>query len=272
MSFWVRMGSPMNLWIDVDATDVIRTGSLVCYDGHITAGAFPMGIATGTCDSTDKEVPFGVVIGSNDRTPVYDATSYLCNYTTGVTSIANIAARDWIGAEGQHQKGDGAAKVEVAVIAPGTVITGRIFKSAYGEAPDVLTVTTASSDGGITAMAANTHTYTGVADLHTAYCRTGANRGIYRICNNTTATALAFTTAMPNAIAVDDTFVAVPLRVGHGHMQLDGEGMYINGEAAINANYFGVTGLVLDLETAGNETYTFMFQPAQLGWLSSDSA
>ena len=104
--------------------------------------------------------------------------------------------------------------------------------------------------------------FTPVADLCTAYCRTGANMGMYRISDNTSKTSITFDVAFPYDIAVNDTFVYVPMRAcGPSYVQFDAEATYIEGgsSASLATNYFVIDVIRLDLKESGKETCLFRF-------------
>jgi hypothetical protein len=200
-----------------------------------------------------------VVIGTNNKEPVYDATNK-CEYVTSVVTQATQVARKYALNEGMYTKGDPQAMVKVAVIGADTVLKGRIFKSAYGTAPTVGTNTVTSGDGlGITCAVAGTGC-TGIAYNTTYYCRTGSNMGMYRIGydTGTTLQAHTFYIPFPYDIAIGDTFCAVNVAVGHTLLTFDALGLYVDGQAAQSASN-RVQVLELDLTVPGQEYVLFRF-------------
>jgi len=172
------------IWCPVHYNAVtLYVGQLVVAGGVTSAmcGAVKAWTPAGVYDTTADQMPWGVVVGTNNKEPVFDST-YKAEYITSVQSQANLLARKWAYAStgtgtmfGPH---DPQAMVKVAVIGPQTVLKGRIFTTTYGVAPTVVTVTLGSTTGaGYTAGAAD---FTPVAYNATTYCRTGANRGLYR--------------------------------------------------------------------------------------------
>jgi hypothetical protein len=263
MSFRVIHGSPQNIWVDVDATDTLYVGQLVMHGDNARAntGCEPLGVASGTSDKTGLNLPFGIILGNNNRTPVYD-TTYLCNSIVGVTTQAAIAARDWIGAEGPHAKGDGAAKVEIAIVDPSTVIEGKCFDTTYGTVLETDTDSDGTDTTGYTtAGLTSAVSFTPVARRATFYCRAGANQGIYRVRIDASTTAPQVETAFPYDVASGDTFVAVPFTIGYSRMQFDAESMFIDCNAAINGSWYDVYVHKIDLETSGREVAQFRFAP-----------
>jgi len=88
-------------------------GGLVYSGGG--SGVIPLATASGAADTSQKYVPFGVVIGWNDRTP--SGTS-----VASVQSQAAQNARDFAGVEGMWSKNDQRVFVQVALIGPETVL------------------------------------------------------------------------------------------------------------------------------------------------------
>lgn len=215
----------------------------------------------GANDTTANQCPIGIVIGFNNRTPVFD-TTYKGEYGTSVSTQAAQLARDWIGAEGMFTKGDPALLAQIALVDHTTKIKGRIFHGSYGTACDVGTNTTASTDGStITTTALD---YAGVAANTTWYCRTGANAGLYRVGYDTSTTAHTVYLTFPYDIAVNDTFVGVNLGMGVCQAMFDSVGTYIEQYGDNNSfgtNYIYVRVLSLNLRDSGNEYAIFQLTP-----------
>jgi len=253
-------------WYPVDYTN---STAQTCYIGQIvvlgptgsTNGVKPWVIA-GVADTTADWIPFGVVIGTNNRTPLYNAT-YGAEYITSVRTQAAQVARDWTGQEGMFSKGDPQALVQVAVLGPHTVLKGRIFNGAYGTAPTVATVTTGSSDG--TGYTSSANEFTPVAYKATYYCRKGANAGLYRTSYDTSTTTKTFYGPnWPYDIAVGDQFVGSNLVLGTTTGMLDSLGMWIENSAAVmTTNYIFMDVLELNLSTAGEEYAIFKLNTLQ---------
>jgi hypothetical protein len=172
-----------------------------------------------------------------------------------------------MGVEGMHPKGDPQPMVLVALLDPCTYVEGPIYNStsAYGTAPTLLTVTTGSATGaGMTTNAVEVAT---VANMCTAYCRTGANAGLYRVVTSAHATVHTFTRqAFPYAIAVGDTFVIVNLRQGESYGNINTNagyiGMCLDSGVTAATDYFGLTVKELNLVEAGKEKAIFKFSAA----------
>lgn len=251
---------PKTVWMPVDATDTLYVGQIVTSGSD---GVLPLGAASGVNNlSNNTSLPFGIVVGTNYRKPVYNST-YKANSITGVAASASQDDIEKVGGHGFGMAtGDFQAKVEVAIITPSTVIEGQFFNGAYGTAMSTFTLTVASADGGITAPTGATTDFTPVADLCTMFCRSGNNAGAARITTDTSTTQPTVTHGFPNAaLAVGDTFVRVPARMGMSYIQFDSESTYIEGSASPATNYFVVTVVAMDLWESGKETCHFMFNP-----------
>lgn len=255
------------VWAPVDYNSTtLYVGQLVV--GGLTAsvsGAVKAWNPAGEADTTADQVPFGVVVGTNNKEPVYNST-YKAEYVTGVQSQANLLARKWAYADGGGQFGpnDPQAMVKVAVIGPSTVLKGRIFTTTYGVAPTVVTVTTGSTTGaGFTSGAAD---HTPVAYNATVYCRTGANQGLYRVTTDTSTTTRTVNHYFPYDIAIGDTFVSVNLaNLGTCKAMTDTSGTFFDNAAAVGTtNWIWIDVLEMNLATAGQEYVIFKLNPLQL--------
>ena len=257
---YCHTGTPFTFWAPVDCAagslDTLYVGQLIRSGGD---GVLPVGTASGAADTSNKRVPLGVVIGTNNRTPVFD-TTYSTQSIGSADTQALQVARDWQGNEGIWAKGDPQALVKVALIDHTSILRGRIYNAAYGTAPTVVTTTAASTDGFMTAGTTGACDFTPVADLGSIYCRKGANRGLLRITIDTSTTAPTVDTAYPQDVAIGDTFVRVPLRpIGQSYVQFDSESMYIDCSASPATNYFIIDVIALDLSVAGSEHVLFKF-------------
>jgi len=267
MGFTVVEHEIRNIWAPVN----FANSSDTLYEGQIVASALassvpsgeglvPVAAAAGHGDSTGKMVPFGVVLAGNDAAPTYNST-YKGQSIASVGSQALQLARDFRGAEGMYAKGDPQALAKVSVIGPSTILKGPIYHTAYGTAPLVYTNTSTSTDGLTITTAAVAQTP--LAYAVTWYCRSGANRGLYRVAYSTSTTSHTFYLGFPYDIAVGDTFVPIYLRVGTCMMQTDGESTYIEAQPAYATNDYMVDVLEIHAETAGAEYAIFKFNADQ---------
>jgi hypothetical protein len=233
----------------------IAASKAVCVGGAV----LPLAVPAGAADTTNFQIPAGVVVGINNRTPVYGAT-LKANSVTGVTTQATQLARDWALNKGMYAIGDPQVLVDVAIIEPCSLIEGPIYNAAYGTAPTVVTDTGGADTTGYTsAGTTGACDFTPVADYATIYCRTGANAGLYRVTSDTSTTAPAVTVGFPYDVAAGDTFVRVPVKQGYSRIYINGPGMYIDAALTPATNYFAVFVEKLDLSVAGSEKALFRF-------------
>jgi len=249
--FTIAHGPVQKIWAPVINTDTLYVGQIVVVGNE---GVSPLPTALGVNDTTTKSVPFGVVVGTNRKSPLFDSTNKAEYITYADPSTAGN--EDYVMTEGPWAKGDLQAMVEVALIDSTTILKGKIFNAAYGTAP----AATALSGTPTTTTATSAATSTGIANLSTLYFRDGAARGSYRVTDDTSTTALTWDLPTVNAAASGDIVVRVPLRPqGESYMQVGAEGNYINSGADLSLNYYAISVVRLDLSTAGNEYCEFRF-------------
>jgi hypothetical protein len=243
-----------SIWCPVEDAVTVYNGQIVEMTG---AGVECIDVASGAYDTTGNTLIAGLVIGNNNKTQLYSAT-YKSYYITGVTSQANLNAREWFSVEGPWSKGDAQPMVEVIPIYADTKIKAPLFNAALWTAPTVLTETTGNAAG--TTITTNATQFTPAADLCTIYCRSGANSGQYRVTTDASTTAATVDRAFQNAIAIGDKFVRVPLRpFGDSLIYIDALAMYIDVSLGLATNYYGINVLSLDLSEAGKENVVFTF-------------
>jgi hypothetical protein len=246
-------GTSRPLWLPV----AYNSGQTI-YDAQIVTmskslgGVVNCGAATGTPTTT---LPLGIVLGNTNVNPVFDST-YLNEKVTAVQSQAAQLARDWRMQEGMFVKNDPQALVQVALLYPDSVVRLPIYGSATAyTAPGVGTVTTGAATGtGFTCASAG-FDFTAVAGNATYFCRTGLNRGLYRIGSDTNAGtgAKTFTTYWPYSVATGDTFVGVNLALGDNFLQLQTLGFGVDNTATVSTAYYAVRVIDLDLTVPGQE-------------------
>ena len=254
MGFEIVWDTPYSVWAPIVDGDVIRVGSIVECQG--AEGVAPLGASAGANDTTGKAVPYGVVIGTNNKNEENDLT----NLTQQITDASpHDSTTERVLQEGPWNRGDRQAMVKVAIINPDTILRGQIFNAAVGTAPTVGTATGGSATG--VTVTGNAMDVAGVAVLATAYFRTGANMGAYRITDDTSTTVIAWDKPTTKDTAVGDTYVRINgLRTnGPSRAQFDTESLYIDCAAALTTDYYGIDVLRLDLSESGKETVTFKF-------------
>lgn len=256
------------VWVPVDGTAAIYSGQLV-YLGLQTpadSGVVNLGQAAGYADITTRKIPYGVVIGNNNKTKLYNST-YKTDYITSVDSAAAQILRDFRGVEGMYAKGDPCPMAHIALIGPGTILKGRCFTTAYGTVPTERTITTATSTVAFVSAAIDVAS---VAYNSTVYFRTGPNKGIYRIVTSAHTTTHTLTKAMPYSPTTSDKFVMLPVRQGTCRIQTDAQAMFVDCVQACTTHFWLVDGIEVHAETAGEEYFIFKFNMASL--LSSIAA
>ncbi len=269
----VAQGSPQEIWVPVKAdSTTIYVGGIVTHgQSSLDEGVVMLPDAAGIDDVTNHNMPFGVVIGTNLKTALWD-TTYLCNYITSPAAADphDGSANEYVGVEGPYSKGDPTAMVKVALITPDTVLRAPIYVGAVNTGPTVMTATAGSATG--VQIVASAGQITNVANLGTIYCRTGQNAGCYRIRTDSDdgTTAATWDLAMPRDGAAGDTYVTVPLRpYGHSTIQFDSvTASWIEGgdDAVANGTAVRPISVVrLDLREPKKEFVDFMFDVGQLG-------
>jgi hypothetical protein len=267
MPFDIVEGESRVLWTATDGSSTYYKGQLVSIvaasKAMIIGNVVPLAVPAGIADLTNFQIPFGVVIGFNRRSPRYTTVgSMSLEYDTAVITQEDQLARDWTGAEGMYTKGDPQVLLQVATINCTTILRGPICTSALGTAPTVVTDTGGADTTGYTTGGTTTASQlTGVADLTTIYCRTGKNMGLYRTTHDTTTISPDCNIAFPYDVASGDTFVRVPLKQGLSYIYIAGPGLYIDSVLGMATNYFAVMVYKLDLRDAGKEIAEFSFLP-----------
>ncbi len=263
MGFSIVHGSPQTIWVPVTAADTLYMGAIVGQDiGGSVEGVTPLPVAAGAGNTTNKDIPFGVVVGNNN---VSGNITYSSTYKAeGITEVAAGAIHGsttkYTGVEGPYPKGDPRAMVEVAIIDPTTVLRGSIFNGAVGTAPTATAVTTGNA-AGVAATTTATSDVATVAQFSTVYFRSGANRGCYRRLDSGSDTTHTWDMAVKEDVAVGDSILTVNglNTFGLSLMQIDSEALYIDAAAALTSNYFHINVLRLDLSEPGNEYCEFQF-------------
>lgn len=260
MGIEIIHGSPKTAWFPVKPGSTLYSGGLVAFDASAPAdcGVIHLPQAAGVSNTTNKDVPLGVILGNNLKTKLYSAT-YQTDYITAVAAGSEHGATtEFFGVEGQWAKGEKLAMVEVALIDSTTILRAPIKNAAIGTAPTLLTATTASTDGlGITTNATQC---TPVANRATFYCRKGANAGSYRVMQTTSTTVHTWTTAWNNDSAVGDTGIIVPFTLGPCFAQIGATAaMWLEANFAAATHYFILHVDQLNLQDAGKEYADFRF-------------
>jgi hypothetical protein len=265
MPIEVVSGSPQTIWTPIKDAATVYVGGLVTCDSSAPAeGVEQLPDAAGVFNETNNDIPLGVCIGTNRRSPLFN-TTYKCEYITdpGATDAHDGASIEYWTQGDIWAKGDPIAMAKVALITPSTILRASIYNAAVGTGPTILTNTVASTDGlGITV---NTCQCTPEAyPTNTVYCRTGANAGAYRLGDAASATVMTWDKALRNDIAIGDTFVCVPMRFfGPSQIMFDGTSATFvdcaDAPVLAGTNRWSVIVTRLDLSVAGKEFVEFYF-------------
>jgi len=250
-------------WVPVLAADICYIGQLVSIDiATPLEGVSPMPVAAGHNNTTNKDVPMGVVIGMNATAGnLATSTTYSAQQITAEAAGAAVTSTtQFRGVEGPWSRGDKLAMVKIHHIDATTILRAPLFDTTYGTAHPPVLVTTASGADGLDCITAAATVAT-VANFGTIYVRTGANMGLYRTLTSASDTTHTWLQAMIAAVAVNDSVMVVNgLRpYGPCKMQIDAEAMFIDTNAALTSHNFWIHVRRLDLSVAGKEYVEFRF-------------
>jgi hypothetical protein len=267
LGFEVVYSPQKPIWVPVDGTATLAQGMLVYYGAATpasTSGVVVMPAASGVCDNANHLVPFGVVVGDNNATPVYTTlttANIKVKTITGVDTAVAQLARDFRQVEGMYSKGDPQPFVQVIRITPETVLKGHFKGSATVGTTAIVETTAASGLSTTGATVTATFGFTAVAQNSTIAYTSGANAGLYRVRTDTGTTITTNTRAFPNAPVVGDKVKSVNVRQGYCRMNVDTTyGMWIDNTAALSSNYYAICVYSIDLmQPAGEEYCTFSF-------------
>lgn len=255
-------GSPQTIWAPIKPGATVYENSIVSIDqSALDEGFLVRPTAVGVNNTTNKDRPFGLCVGTNRRTPVFSST-YQAQYITdpGATGIRTDTT-EYIMPEGPWAVGEGRAMIKVAVITPSTIIRMPIRNNAVGTAITELT-SSAGNANGLT-VTTDACDFTPVANLCSIYARSGVNAGTYRVTDDTSTTVAAWDVHMKNTTATTgEKYVRVPLRTNGVSYVTIGDGTvasYIDGSITPATNYDVIHVVNLNLSEAGGEYVDFMF-------------
>jgi len=249
-------------WVPVEPGETCYLGQIVGVDiATPLEGVRPLPVAAGHNNTTNKDIPMGVVVGTNNTSGNLVTNSTYGEYITqpAAGSIYGSTTQ-YQGVEGPWSKGDPQAYVLIGHINPCTILKGPICKAALGTAPSVVTVTTGCGGDGIGCTTGASDATT-VGNFATIYMRSGANMGIYRTLTSASTTTHTWLKAMPHTVSIGDTAVVINgLRpYGPCKIYIDAEDTYIDCSAALTSHNFWIHVMRLDLSVPGNEYVEFRF-------------
>lgn len=267
MSMSIVSGSFQRLWVPVKDTDKIYVGGIVAVDwSSPSEGVEMLPVPSGNANRTNKDIPYGVVIGTNRASPLYDTTE-LCEYITGpgVADAHDGASIEYTGVEGVWAKGDPIAMVLIDLITPLSIIRAPIRATNKKTAPVVITCTTGDSNGVAGTFSPAIDFTPTTENYSTIYFRSGNNAGAYRVMDTAHTTVLGWDVRLRNDVAEGDTAVCVPIRT-HGPSTIYFESTSMSWidadveQQLAGSGLWAVNVIRLDLSVPGQEFLDFTFQ------------
>ncbi len=245
--------SPQSIWLPVDDSVQLWVGSLFKFPAAVEGCAL-LALASGAYDTSNKQLPLGIVIGTNNKNNLYDSAKQQ-EYITDATPFGSTT--DFVLVEGPWAKGDKEAMVKVAIIDHTTILKAPIYNATLVTALTLQTSTVASGAG--TGQTTNATQVATLADNSVVHFRSGPNAGSTRILATTSTTVQTWTKPLTKACVIGDQSVSVNLKWGQCFMQIDASAQFIDAGAALTSDYFGIEVLRLDLREAGKEHCYFRF-------------
>jgi len=233
---------------------VIATGKIAGLGGHIQLAA----VASETYEDDQPILGFVSAVADASRTYVaaVSGTQQYGDRSTYTATKATIAANLGTGLTG-------GGEVDVTLALPmQTLIRAPIYDATWGTALTELTVTTGNSNGITVTHAGDTIAAT-TDDMSTIYCRSGANRGHYRVNTTAGANENVATIPFPYTIAAGDVFVVASCVLGLGGLDFTTAIDAIDGDNDMNA-YYSVYYHDINLEESGKEYAIFSFWPQSM--------
>ena len=246
-----QYGYPTNL-VNMHTGESMYEGQLLMAGGALSGEGGHVMIADAASEAEEDDQPIiGICKAIMDGSRTYSST-YFGNGTTFTQTQATILA-------------NGPSEVQVALIDVGTLVLGPVRNAALTTALTELEVTTASTTG-----ATITHANDTLEDLpddySTAYCRSGANQGQYRVIKTGGANAQVVGIPFKGDMAVGDVYIAAACTLGEAMMEIPAAANCVDGNNA-HAGYYNVFGRQLLLEESMRETFMFSFRPST--WLTT---
>ena len=190
--------------------------------------------------------PLGVVTGIVDDSRAYVASS---------SGVAGYGDKTTYSASQAVVKSTGISEVEVCLAIPGvTLFRAPIYRTVWGTPLQELTCSAENSAG--TEVVAEANTTDGGSVLSTIYCRSGANKGHYRVLATVSTVTYTVTVPFPNTIASGDTFVVTNGLLGFGNLMMPAPSDCINGDIT-GSDGHTVYYHEINLEEAGKEYAVF---------------
>lgn len=251
--------------IAVRASGLNKLGYAYGWNDHLHRNTGRSVARTATASTAVNNVPYGVVIGTNRKTPVF-STTYNAEYVDYVNPCS-AGTDDFVLVGGPWAHSDRRAMVKVALITAETVLRAPLYSSTNTmTVPTVYTITASTSGRTITSAATiGTHPY-----QSSIFFRSGRAAGTYRDVSTTTTTVNQFREHLRGSTAanalVGDTFVKASCPTfGKGRATIPTRPLFFTANAANTTNWFGIDVIKLDLSVAGQEYVEFRFDSALFG-------
>jgi hypothetical protein len=136
-----------------------------------------------------------------------------------------------------------------------TMVKAPLFNAAWGTALTELVVTTESTTGLVVTHA--NQAPTDIADnFATVYCRSGANRGLYRVVTTPATGSQTCLVAFPYDTVAGDIFVVASMVLGPMNWNIPATADCIDGNHALGDSFDGFCH-ELNLEESGKEYCVF---------------
>jgi hypothetical protein len=196
----------------------------------------------------DTTHPIGCVLGVVDDGRVY---------TAPVSGTAQYGDKAVYSATQSVIANTGPATVQVCLNVPGvTMYKAPLFNGAWGTALAANVIATADSAG--TSVIVTSATADFADKSGTAYCRRGANRGVYRPIAAVSTVTSTITIPFPYTIAAGDIFVLCGPKLGFTTIMTQASADFVDGNDVQDDGY-SVYCHELNLEEAGKEYMVFSF-------------
>jgi len=227
--------------------ETMYTGQLA--QAGITGGLAQVQIADAATDlREDDTFPLGVVTGIVDDSRAF---------TTSLAGTARYGDSSTYSTSQSVIKTQGPGRVQVTLAIPGiTLLRAPLFNGAWGTPLAENTILTTNAAGTSVIVTSATADF---ADKYgTAYCRTGANKGVYRNISSVVTTTSTITIPFPYTITSGDKFVLCGPMLGYTGIQIPASADCVDGNTNM-ADYYAVFCHELNLENAGEEYMVFSF-------------
>lgn len=230
-------GAPALIHERLQVGETMYQGQILRADHALGGTVAVADLAGAGPDATSQIV--GIVNGVR-TSPTY-STAFQGDTATYDTTQAAHVANDPVGP----------TLIDMTVIRPGDILKAPLHNATIATAPDVLTASSTSTDG-LTMTHTGTAVTTPTSNYATLYCRTGANRGQYRVITTGASTTQTMLNAFTYDIAANDTFVWANIKVGVCHIDFTTDFLGIDVDTSVSS-FFEVYCWQLNLEEAGKE-------------------